>query len=45
MKQLGARSEDVVLWDKGCKELYKEDERGNRNELLGEAKFGSRLAR
>ena len=45
MKQLGARSEDVVLWDKGCKELYKEDERGNRNELLSKVKLSSRLAR
>jgi hypothetical protein len=43
MKQPGAGSEDAALWDKRCRELYNEDKKGNRNELLGEAKFGSWL--
>jgi hypothetical protein len=33
----------LFRWDKGCRELYNRDEWGNRNELLGEAKFGSWL--
>ena len=43
MKQPGARSEDAALWDKRYRELYNEDERGNRNELVGKPTLESVL--
>jgi hypothetical protein len=43
MKQLDTGSEDAALWNKRYKELYNEDKKGDRDELLSEAKFGSWL--